>query len=28
MKRQFTDEFEEAMNRMYAAMKVKKAVQI
>lgn len=28
MKRQFTDEFEEAMNRMYAAMKVKKEVQI
>lgn len=28
MKRQFTDEFEEAMNRMFAAMKVKKAVQI
>ena len=28
MKRQFTDNFEEAINRMYAAMKVKNAVQI
>lgn len=28
MKRQFTDVFEEAINRMYAEMKVKKAVQI